>query len=156
MSWFIGLVHDGARGGPRPRASGSWPRRRSRSATWPWRGTGPLVPRPRLEPRRGPGQQVPGRAAGDLTAYVRDREGYDYRHHAEVGSDERRVRHRRGRGPLLVVGDAAEHIAKLRELADAGVDQFNIYLMNGDEEEQLEIYGREIIPALRDVPAARA
>jgi hypothetical protein len=38
-------------------------------------------------------------------------------------------------------------------LAAAGVDQFNFYLMNGDEEEQLEIYGREIIPALREVAA---
>jgi len=27
--------------------------------------------------------------------------------------------------------------------------------MNGNEEEQLEIYGREIIPALRDVEPAR-
>jgi hypothetical protein len=28
--------------------------------------------------------------------------------------------------------------------------------MNGGEEEQIEIYGREIIPALRDVAAAKA
>ena len=40
--------------------------------------------------------------------------------------------------------------------AQVGVDQFNLYLMNGNEEEQLEIYGREIIPALRDVPATLA
>ena len=43
-----------------------------------------------------------------------------------------------------------------RQLAEAGVDQFNIYLMNGDEEAVLETYGREIIPALRDVAPARA
>ena len=48
-----------------------------------------------------------------------------------------------------------QHIARLRDLAAAGVDQFNLYLMNGNEEEQLEIYGREIIPALRDVAPAR-
>ena len=42
-------------------------------------------------------------------------------------------------------------MAKLRELAAAGVDQFNLYLMNGDEEAQLEFYSREIIPALREV-----
>ena len=47
-----------------------------------------------------------------------------------------------------------EHVAKLRELAAAGVDQFNVYLMNGDEEAQLELYGRHIIPALRDVGGA--
>ena len=36
----------------------------------------------------------------------------------------------------------------------AGVDQFNLYLMNGNEEEQLELYGRDIIPAMRAAPAA--
>ncbi|MEK7861677.1 MAG: TIGR03842 family LLM class F420-dependent oxidoreductase, partial [Chloroflexota bacterium] len=56
---------------------------------------------------------------------------------------------------FCVVGTAADHIAKLRALAAVGVRQFNVYLMNGDEEEQLRIYGREIIPALRGVaPAA--
>ena len=47
-----------------------------------------------------------------------------------------------------------EQIRKLRELADAGVTQFNFYLMNGDEEEQLDLYGREIVPALRGVATA--
>ena len=50
---------------------------------------------------------------------------------------------------FCVLGEAAEHVAKLHELADAGVDQFNIYLMNGDEEAQLEAYGWEVIPAFR-------
>ena len=36
-----------------------------------------------------------------LTGYVRDREGYDYLHHAEVGSSNADVRRRRGRRPLL-------------------------------------------------------
>jgi hypothetical protein len=35
------------------------------------------------------------------------------------------------------------------------VDQFNVYLMNGDEETILEEYGRAIVPAMRDVPAGR-
>jgi len=48
---------------------------------------------------------------------------------------------------FCVLGSADEHIAKLRELADAGVDQFNLYLMNGDEEEQVEAYGKDVIPA---------
>jgi hypothetical protein len=45
---------------------------------------------------------------------------------------------------------------KLAELADAGVDQFNIYLMNGEEEQTLDFYGREIIPALRQVASTKA
>ena len=50
-----------------------------------------------------------------------------------------------------MLGSASDHVAKLKELAAAGVDQFNLYLMNGDEEAQLELYGREVIPALRGV-----
>jgi probable F420-dependent oxidoreductase len=90
-----------------------------------------------------------------LTHYVRGREGYDYLHHAEVGSSNAAFVTDDIVDRFGIVGDAAAHIAKLHVLAEAGVDQFNLYLMNGNEDEQLEIYGREIIPALRDVPAAR-
>ena len=48
---------------------------------------------------------------------------------------------------FCILGEPDEHIAKLRELEAAGVDQFNLYLMNGDEEAQLEAYGRDVIPA---------
>ncbi len=90
-----------------------------------------------------------------LTHYIRGREGYDYLHHAEVGSSNAAFVTDDIVDRFGLVGDAEAHVAKLRVLADAGVDQFNLYLMNGNEEEQLEIYGREIIPALRDVPAAK-
>src|SRR5439155_1033619 len=39
-------------------------------------------------------------------------------------------------------------------VAALGVRQFNIYLMSGDEERILEVYGEKIIPAVRSVPAA--
>ena len=55
---------------------------------------------------------------------------------------------------FCVLGDASEVIEKLRVLADAGVDQFNVYLMNGDELEQLELIGRDVIPAMRSSGAA--
>jgi probable F420-dependent oxidoreductase len=84
----------------------------------------------------------------ELTAYVRDRAGYDYHHHAEVGSvnadfvtDEVVER-------FCIVGPVEEHKRRLRELADLGVHQFNIYLMSGDEEATLDVYGREIVPEL--------
>ena len=91
-----------------------------------------------------------------LTHYIRGREGYDYLHHAEVGSSNAAFVTDDIVDRFGLVGDAAAHVAKLRVLAEAGVDQFNLYLMNGNEEEQLEIYGREVIPALRDVPATKA
>jgi probable F420-dependent oxidoreductase len=83
-----------------------------------------------------------------LTGYVGDRAGYDYHHHAEVGSSNAAFVGDEVIDRFCVLGEPEEHIAKLRELAAAGVDQFNFYLMNGDEEEQLEIYGTEIIPAM--------
>ncbi len=89
-----------------------------------------------------------------LTGYVSDRSGYDYLHHAEVGSSNAAFVGDEVTDRFCVLGEPDEHIAKLRQLADAGVDQFNLYLMNGDEADQLEAYGRDVIPALRDVAAA--
>jgi probable F420-dependent oxidoreductase len=91
-----------------------------------------------------------------LTGYVRDREGYDYRHHAEVGSDNARFVSDEVADRFSIVGPPEEHVRRLLELHDAGVDQFNLYLMNGDEEEELEIYGRDIIPAVRAALGERA
>lgn len=96
-----------------------------------------------------PRDQLPA----SLTGYIQDRVGYDYLHHAEVGSSNAAFVEDEVVDRFCVIGSVDEHIAKLRELAAAGVTQFNIYLMNGDEEEIVELYGREIIPALRDVPA---
>jgi alkanesulfonate monooxygenase SsuD/methylene tetrahydromethanopterin reductase-like flavin-dependent oxidoreductase (luciferase family) len=84
-----------------------------------------------------------------LTAYVRERGGYDYQHHAEVGSANAGFVDDESVDRFCVVGGVAEHVAKLRRLEAVGVAQFNLYLMNGDEEETVELYGREVIPALR-------
>ena len=92
----------------------------------------------------------------ELTQYIREREGYDYLHHAEVGSSNAAFVTDQIVDRFCLVGSVADHIERLRALAGAGVDQFNLYLMNGGEEEQIEIYGRDIIPALRDVAAAKA
>jgi probable F420-dependent oxidoreductase len=89
-----------------------------------------------------------------LTGYIRDRSGYDYLHHAEVGSSNAAFVGDEVTDRFCVLGSADEHVAKLHELAAAGVDQFNIYLMNGDEEDQVEAYGRDVIPALRGVAAS--
>ena len=90
----------------------------------------------------------------ELTTYIRGRKGYDYLHHAEVGSENAEFVTDEIVDRFCIVGPAEDHVRKLRELEAAGVDQFNLYLMNGDEERTLEVYGREIIPALRGtVPA---
>ena len=89
-----------------------------------------------------------------LTAYVRNRSGYDYQHHAEVGSKNAAFVDDESVDRFTIVGTVEEHVAKLRALAEAGVDQFNLYLMNGEEEEMLRLYGREVIPQLKGVAAA--
>ena len=74
-----------------------------------------------------------------------NREGYDDLHHAEVGSDNAAFVSRRDHRPFAIVGSAAAPPASVSpELADAGVTQFNVYLMNGDEEAQLDRYGAEL------------
>jgi probable F420-dependent oxidoreductase len=90
-----------------------------------------------------PRDQLPA----SLTGYVRDRDGYDYHHHAEVGSSNASFVEDDVTDRFCLLGTADEHVAKLHELAAAGVDQFNLYLMNGDEEAQVEAYGRDVIPA---------
>jgi probable F420-dependent oxidoreductase len=55
---------------------------------------------------------------------------------------------------FCVLGSRRRPRREAPRLAEAGVDQFNIYLMNGDEEDVLEVYGREIIPAIRTAAGA--
>src|SRR4029079_7924833 len=79
-----------------------------------------------------PREQLPE----SLTGYIRDRTGYDYLHHAEVRSSNASFVTDEIVDRFCVLGTAEEHVEKLRVLAEAGVDQFNLYLMNGDEEDQ--------------------
>jgi probable F420-dependent oxidoreductase len=92
-----------------------------------------------------PREQLPE----SLTGYIHEREGYDYRHHAEVGSDNAQFVADEVADRFSIVGPPDEHVRRLLELHEAGVDQFNVYLMNGDEEAQLDAYGRDVIPAVR-------
>jgi probable F420-dependent oxidoreductase len=89
----------------------------------------------------------PAELPPELTAYVRNRAGYDYQHHAEVGSSNAQFVADDVVDRFCLVGTAEQHRQKLQELADAGVTQFNIYLMSGDEEASLDLYGREIVPS---------
>ncbi len=75
-----------------------------------------------------------------LTSYVQNRASYDYLH--EVVDR------------FCIVGSAQAHREKLRKLIDAGVTQFNVYLMCGEEEQTLEVYQREILPTFQETASA--
>ncbi len=82
-----------------------------------------------------------------LTSFVKDRGDYDYHHHCEVGSDNADFVSDEVVDRFCLVGPIEEHRKKLERLRKAGVTQFNIYLMSGDEEQTLDVYSREVLPA---------
>ncbi|MEM9061114.1 MAG: TIGR03842 family LLM class F420-dependent oxidoreductase [Pseudomonadota bacterium] len=81
-----------------------------------------------------------------LTAYVKDRKGYDYSKHGQSDNPYLDFITDDIIDSFSVLGTPEQHIAKLHELRAAGVTQFNIYLDNGDEENIIATYGNEIIP----------
>lgn len=82
-----------------------------------------------------------------LTSFVKDRGNYDYHHHCEVGSDNADFVSDEVVDRFCLVGPIEEHRKKLERLRKAGVTQFNIYLMSGEEEQTLDVYSREVLPA---------
>ena len=84
-----------------------------------------------------------------LTSYIQDRGKYDYLHHCEVDSSNAEFVSDEVTDRFCLLGPAEAHIEKIRALARVGVTQFNIYLMCGDEEDTLEAYKKEVLPAFR-------
>ena len=89
ISWLAGMLRDAAASAGRDPASikiqAAAPAHVGPRRAGPRPGA--LVPGARQQPRRGPRQQVPPRAAAGVADGLHpDRTGYDYLHHAEVGS----------------------------------------------------------------------
>ena len=84
-----------------------------------------------------------------LTDYIKARlYDYDYSHHGRAGNPSTDFVPDNIVDRFCVLGPVEDHVEKLNELKDLGVDQFNVYLMHDAMEETLEAYGREIIPVL--------
>ncbi len=82
----------------------------------------------------------------ELTRYVRDRPGYDYQDHGRVGAHHAGFVTDDIVDRFCVIGTVEQCRERLRELRDAGVNQFNIYLMTDERERTLAEYGKDIIP----------
>lgn len=91
----------------------------------------------------------PEELPASLTSYVRNRPGYDYLHHCEVDSDNKGFVTNDVVDRFCLLGPAKAQVAKLKTLAAAGVTQFNLYLMSGDEEGQLRLFQREVMAELQ-------
>jgi probable F420-dependent oxidoreductase len=91
----------------------------------------------------------PEELPAELTSYIRTKGEYDYLHHCEVDSSNADFVSDEVTDRFCLLGPAKAHIEKLKKLASVGVTQFNIYLMCGDEEDTLEKYKKEVMPAFR-------
>lgn len=89
----------------------------------------------------------------ELTRYVRHRPGYDYQDHGRVGADHASFVTDDIVDRFCVIGTVSDCARRLQDLRDAGVNEFNIYLMTDDREGALHTYGREIIPAFTGAAA---
>jgi probable F420-dependent oxidoreductase len=154
ISWCLGFVNEGARGAGRDLRSIE-----VMSAAPVWVSDDLALARERV--RWFPAlvsnhvvdlirQYQPEELPPALTSYVRDRSGYDYQHHCELASDNANFVSDEVVDRFCLVGPAKAHREKLDRLRAAGVTQFNIYLMCGEEEQTLEIYQREILPAFQE------
>ncbi|MBA3473774.1 MAG: TIGR03842 family LLM class F420-dependent oxidoreductase, partial [Rubrobacter sp.] len=84
-----------------------------------------------------------------LTDYIKAREeGYDYSYHGKAGNPSTDFVPDDVVDRFCVLGTVEDHVAKLTQLKEMGVDQFNIYLMHDAQEETLDRYGTEVMPAL--------
>jgi probable F420-dependent oxidoreductase len=88
--------------------------------------------------------------AGDiptrLTDYIEGRKGYDYRHHADKDADHLGFISDEIIDSFGILGPVEQHVEKIKELEAAGVTQFNIYLMCGEEERIVAEYTEHVIP----------
>src|ERR1039458_963257 len=85
-----------------------------------------------------------------LTSYVQDRGGYDYLHHCVVQSENANFVSDEVVDRFCLVGPVESHLDNAPNVGRAGVTQFNIYLMCGDEEQTLDIYQRDVLPVFQE------
>jgi probable F420-dependent oxidoreductase len=81
-----------------------------------------------------------------LHEYVQRRKFYDYRDHSRRGAAHGEFVDDETADRFSILGTVEQHVEKLKELEAAGVTQFNIYLMCGEEERIVEEYGKHILP----------
>nr|WP_228430967.1 TIGR03842 family LLM class F420-dependent oxidoreductase [Baekduia soli] len=89
-----------------------------------------------------------------LTDYIAGREGYDYKDHGRADNPHTAFVPDAIIDRFCLIGPAAEHVARLRELAALGVDQFAVYLQHDAKDATLGAYGEQVLPAVHGRIAA--
>ncbi|MGW7598943.1 TIGR03842 family LLM class F420-dependent oxidoreductase [Streptomyces antimycoticus] len=89
-----------------------------------------------------------GAVPESLTAYIKERQGYDYAHHGRSGNPDTAFVSDEIVDRFCLLGPAEAHIEKLERLRALGVDQFAVYAMHDAKERTLDAYGERVIPVL--------
>ncbi|MCQ4084641.1 TIGR03842 family LLM class F420-dependent oxidoreductase [Streptomyces sp. RB6PN25] len=84
----------------------------------------------------------------ELTAYIKERQGYDYAHHGRAGNPDTAFVPDAVVDRFCVLGPPAAHIERMQQLRELGVDQFALYAMHDAREAAIDAYGENVIPAL--------
>ncbi|MFD7641587.1 TIGR03842 family LLM class F420-dependent oxidoreductase [Kitasatospora sp. NPDC059795] len=84
----------------------------------------------------------------ELTAYIKNRHGYDYSHHGRAGNPSTDFVPDTVVDRFCLLGPVEAHIEKLHRLRELGVDQFAVYAMHDARESTVDAYGEHVIPAL--------
>jgi probable F420-dependent oxidoreductase len=151
VDWFSGQARDAAKAAGR-----DWSKFKVMSAAPVWVGD---IEKARAQTRWFPamvGNHVAdlveryGKEGGSvpkrLTEYIEGRKGYDYKHHADINADHLGFIKNDIVDSFGILGPVEAHVDKLKDLESAGVTQFNIYLMCGEEERQVAEYAEHVIP----------
>ncbi len=83
-----------------------------------------------------------------LTDYIKAREGYDYAEHGRAGNPHADFVPDEVIDRFCVLGPVENHLKRMKELQDLGVDQFAVYLQHDDKPGTLAAYAEHIIPAV--------
>jgi len=84
-----------------------------------------------------------------LSDYIAGRSGYDYAEHGRAGNTHTDFVPDEIVDRFCVLGPVDNHLRRLRELRDLGVDQFAVYLQHDGKEDTLAAYGEHIVPEFR-------
>ncbi|WP_042380969.1 TIGR03842 family LLM class F420-dependent oxidoreductase [Streptacidiphilus melanogenes] len=89
-----------------------------------------------------------GMVPDELTAYIKERHGYDYSHHGRAGNPDTTFVPDEIVDRFCLIGTAEQHVAKLERLRALGVHQFAVYAMHDAVDDVIDAYGQGVIPAV--------
>lgn len=90
-----------------------------------------------------------------LTDYIKGRKDYDYNQHGQAGNTHADFVPDEIIDRFCILGTVEDHLERLIELRDLGVDQFGVYLQHDAKDHTLTTYGEKIIPILEERALAK-